>query len=274
MEGEVGKCRTGRLALVSSVGPHFGEEAPLVGNGGSGTIFFTHCNLRCCFCQNYAISHLGEGHVVEPVELAEMMLSLERRGCHNVNFVSPTHVVPQILEALEIAVGGGLSVPLVYNSGGYDSLDTLRLLDGIVDIYMPDMKYSDEVNGRRLSGIDDYPGVNRAAVAEMHRQVGDLHLDERGVATRGLLVRHLVLPEDLAGTSSVCRFLGQNISTDTYLNVMAQYRPCYKASEVPELQRPVSQQEFGEALRAARDYGLHRLDRFDSPSVPRILRAF
>jgi len=274
LEGEVGKCRTGRQALVSSFGPHFGEEAPLVGSSGSGTIFFTYCNLRCCFCQNYTISQLGEGHVVGSEELAEMMLSLQRRSCHNINFVSPTHVVPQILEALEIAVQAGLSVPLVYNSGGYDSLETLNLLDGIVDIYMPDMKYSDEKTAQRFSGVEDYPEINRAAVKEMHRQAGDLQLDDHGVATRGLLVRHLVLPHGFAGTAEACRFLSQKVSTNTYLNVMAQYHPCYKALDVPELARPLSGEEFAEAVRIARDRGLHRLDRIESRSFARILRVF
>ncbi len=274
LEGEVGKCHTGRQALVSSFGPHFGEEAPLVGSSGSGTIFFAYCNLRCCFCQNYTISQLGEGHVVGSEELAAMMLSLQRRGCHNINLVSPTHVVPQILEALEIAVKAGLSLPLVYNSGGYDSLETLSLLDGVIDIYMPDMKYSDEKTARRFSGVEDYPEVNRAAVSEMHRQAGDLQLDDHGVATRGLLVRHLVLPHGFAGTAEVCRFLGQKISTNTYLNVMAQYHPCYKAFDVPELARPVSGEEFAEAVRIAQDCGLHRLDRIESRSFARILRVF
>jgi len=263
LKGELGKCSTGRQAVVSSFGPHFGEEAPLVGSGGSGTIFFTYCNLRCCFCQNYAISQLGEGREVEARELASMMLSLERRGCHNINFVSPTHVVPQILEALEIAVEAGLSVPLVYNSGGYDAVDTLKLLDGVFDIYMPDMKYSDGQNAQRFSGIDDYPRINRAAVQEMHRQVGDLRLDDQGVATRGLLVRHLVLPNGLAGTAEACRFLSREISVNTYLNVMAQYHPCFRAFDIPELARSISREEFVEAIETALSYGLHRLDRIE-----------
>lgn len=263
LRGELGKCSTGRQAIVSSFGPHFGEESPLVGSGGSGTVFFAFCNLKCCFCQNYTISQLGEGREVVAGELANMMLSLERQGCHNINFVSPTHVVPQILEALEIAVESGLSVPLVYNSGGYDAVDTLKLLDGIFDIYMPDMKYSDEQNARRLSGIDDYPRMNRAAVKEMHRQVGDLKIDDQGIARRGLLVRHLVLPGGLAGTAEVCRFLSQEISAHTYLNVMAQYRPCYKAYDVLGLAHSISRQEFVEAVETARSYGLHRLDRIE-----------
>ena len=264
VKGELGKCSTGRHTIVSSFGPHFGEESPLVGSGGSGTIFFTYCNLRCCFCQNYSISQLGEGREVETGELAGMMLSLERSGCHNINFVSPTHVVPQILESLEIAAKAGLSVPLVYNSGGYDSVQTLKLLDGIFDIYMPDMKYSDKQNAQRFSGIEDYPELNRAAVKEMHRQVGDLRIDEHGVATGGLLVRHLVLPHGLAGTAEVCRFLSREISADTYLNVMAQYRPCFKANEIPELACSLSREEFIEAVKIAHNYGLRRLDRVES----------
>jgi putative pyruvate formate lyase activating enzyme len=274
LEGEVGKCSTGRQALVSSYGPHLGEEAPLVGSGGSGTIFFTNCNLECCFCQNYSISQLGEGEAVASKDLAEMMLSLQRRGCHNINLVSPSHVVPQILEALEIAAGAGLSVPLVYNCGGYDSLETLQILDGVIDIYMPDMKYADEKTARRFSGVKDYPEINRAAVREMHRQVGDLRLDSRGVALQGLLVRHLVLPGGLAGTADICRFLAGEVSADTYLNVMAQYHPCYKAFEVPELARGLSRQEFEQATGTAHECGLHRLDRLESRSHARLRRVF
>jgi putative pyruvate formate lyase activating enzyme len=263
IQDKTGKCNTGRQSIVSSFGAHFGEESPLVGSGGSGTIFFTYCNLKCCFCQNYAISQLGEGQETKADELAGMMLYLEHQGCHNVNFVSPTHVVPQILEALEIAIKEGLSVPLVYNSGGYDSLEVLKILDGIIDIYMPDMKYSDEQNAERLSGIKGYPEANRAAVKEMHRQVGDLQINDHGVATRGLLVRHLVMPRGLAGTAGVCRFLSREISKNTYLNVMSQYRPCFKASEIPQLARSISREEFAEAVEIARNCGLNRLDRIE-----------
>ena len=247
--------------MVSSYGPHFGEEAPLVGSHGSGTIFFTYCNLHCVFCQNYTISQLGEGEPVSREELAGMMLSLQAKGCHNINLVSPTHVVPYILDALELAVSEGLYLPLVYNSGGYDSLETLKLLDGIVDIYMPDMKYSDEKIAEELSGIKDYPSINRAAVREMHRQVGDLQIDEQGTARRGLLVRHLVLPNGLAGTREVVSFLAKEVSANTYLNIMAQYHPCYKAFEMPSLARPISGQEFQEAINLAHQEGLHRLDK-------------
>lgn len=261
LAGELGKCSIGRRALVSSFGPHFGEEAPLVGRDGSGTVFFAFCNLHCVYCQNYTISQFGDGDAIEPAQLAAMMLALQRHGCHNVNLVSPTHVVPQILEALEIAVAGGLSLPIVYNSGGYDSLVALELLDGIVDIYMPDMKYADAAVGQRLSGVDDYPSVNRAAVKEMHRQVGDLVLDERGIAVQGLLVRHLVLPNGLAGTADTVRFLAHEVSTVAYLNVMAQYRPCHRADDFPELGRPATAEEVGQAVEAAIAAGLTRLDR-------------
>jgi len=252
-------CHTGERAWVSSYGPHFGEEDPLVGSGGSGTIFFTWCNLRCQYCQNYDISQLGQGREVEPEELARMMLSLQSQGCHNINLVSPSHVVPQILAGLLIAAEAGLRLPLVYNSGGYDSLQTLALLDGVVDIYMPDMKYADAAVARRYSGIGHYPAANQAAVKEMHRQVGDLTMDERGVARRGLLVRHLVLPEGLAGTAEIVRFLRDQVSPNTYINVMAQYRPCYRAHGLPPLNRPITTQEYAEAVRLAQEAGL-RLD--------------
>jgi putative pyruvate formate lyase activating enzyme len=235
--GELGVCRVGALAQVASHGPHFGEERSLVGRGGSGTIFFAGCNLNCVFCQNHDISQPA----AEPGELraawetpaeriAEMMLSLQTAGCENVNLVSPSHVVPQVIAAVALAAEGGLRLPLVYNSGGYDAVHTLRLLEGVVDIYMPDMKYSDEAVGERLSGVGDYVARNRAAVLEMHRQVGDLAVDEGGVAKRGLLVRHLVLPGGLAGTADVALFLADEVSRDTYINVMDQYRPAFKAA--------------------------------------------
>jgi len=261
LAGESGKCHITGQVVTSSYGPHFGEESPLVGKHGSGTIFFTYCNLRCVFCQNYTISQLGEGTAVDREELAGMMLSLQAKGCHNINLVSPTHVVPYIVYALELAVSKGLYLPLVYNSGGYDSMETLKLLDGIIDIYMPDMKYSDERTAERLSGIKNYPKVNKAAVKEMHRQVGDLQIDAEGVAHRGLLVRHLVLPDRMAGTRDVVRFLAREISTNIYLNIMAQYRPCYKAFDIPQLARAVNRQEFLEAIDLAHQQGLYRLDR-------------
>jgi len=253
-------CHTGVRAVVSGYNPHFGEEAPLVGTGGSGTIFFAWCNLKCQYCQNYETSQLGEGYQVEPEQLAAMMLQLQDMGCHNINFVSPTHVVPQILAAVWTAAQAGLHLPLVYNTGGYDALQTLRLLDGVFDIYMPDMKYADEPSARRLSKIQDYPAINRAGVAEMYRQVGDLSLDERGIARRGLLVRHLVLPSGLAGTAEIVRFLAEEISRNTYLNIMDQYRPCYRASALPDLDRRITSAEYAAAVRLALEAGLTRLD--------------
>ncbi len=267
---ESGKCHITKQVVVSSYGPHFGEEAPLVGKHGSGTIFFTYCNLRCVFCQNYTISQLGEGSVTNREELARMMISLQTQGCHNINLVSPTHVVAHILDALELAVSMGLYLPLVYNSGGYDSVKTLKLLDGIVDIYMPDMKYSDEKIAERLSGIKDYPKVNKAAIREMYRQVGDLQLDEEGIAQHGLLVRHLVLPNRLAGTKGIARFLAQEVSTNTYLNIMAQYHPCYKAFDKALLSRPVNKQELKEAIDLAHQQGLNRLDKHHFPLMLRL----
>lgn len=254
-------CRTGERAVVASFGPHFGEESCLVGSHGSGTIFFSWCNLRCQFCQNYDISQLGEGHEAEPKEIAAMMSDLQGRGCHNINFVTPSHVVPQILAAVAIAAEHGLRIPLVYNSGGYDALISLKLLDSVVDIYMPDVKYADESLARKYSKVRDYPARNQAAVKEMHRQVGDLALDENGVALRGLLVRHLVLPNAIAGTADIARFLANEISPDTFLNVMDQYRPCFKAGDLPDLNRPISRNEYREAIRLAEVAGLQRLER-------------
>jgi putative pyruvate formate lyase activating enzyme len=257
---EKGFCRTGRKAAVSSYSPHFGEEDPLVGKGGSGTIFFTHCNLLCLFCQNFEISHLGEGRETDPDQLARMMIRLQDLGCHNINFVSPSHVVAQILAALPLAVEGGLKIPLVYNSGGYDSLETLRLLEGVFDIYMPDLKFMDGEVSHRYCRARDYPEKVRAAIQEMHRQAGDLLLDHRSVAQRGLLVRHLVLPGGLAGTREAMRFLAREVSPDTYVNIMAQYRPFGEAADHPPLNRRITAKEYEEALQIAREEGIHRLD--------------
>lgn len=265
LSGESGKCRVTDRVVVSSYGPHFGEESPLVGRNGSGTIFFTYCHLRCIFCQNYSISQLGEGSPLNSEQLATMMLGLQTRGCHNINLVSPSHVVPYILDALEVAVGRGLNLPLVYNSSGYDSVETLQMLDGIVDIYMPDMKYADEKTAEKLSGVKGYPAVNRAAIREMHRQVGDLQIGKDGVARHGLLIRHLVLPDGLAGTEETVRFIAREISADTYVNIMAQYHPEYRAHEVPAISRRLFAGEFRAAINLAYRYGLRRLDRDYSP---------
>ncbi len=260
LEDELGVCRTGKDALVSSFSPHFGEESPLVGRHGSGTIFMTNCNLKCIFCQNYDISHLESGRKVTIEQLAGMMLMLQERNCHNINIVTPTHVVPQMLAALQIAIERGLNVPLVYNCGGYESLEMLKLLNGIVDIYMPDLKYADAEVGERLSKAKDYPQVAKAALKEMHRQVGDLAMDERGIAQRGLLVRHLVLPNGLAGTPELMRFLAEEVSPNTYINVMAQYRPCFKADEYADINRRPTNKEYQDAVQATLDAGLKRLD--------------
>ncbi|HRD68079.1 MAG TPA: radical SAM protein [Candidatus Competibacter sp.] len=254
-------CRTGERAVVHGYGPHCGEEDSLRGWNGSGTIFFSYCNLRCIYCQNWDVSQKGEGLEVTPETLARIMLDLQRQGCHNINLVTPSHVVPQILVATLLAAYRGLRLPLVYNTGGYDSPEALALLDGVVDIYMPDMKYGDSATAHRYSHVRGYWEANRAAVREMHRQVGDLTMDEHGLAQRGLLVRHLVLPGDLANTDKVLAFLAGEISTDTYLNLMDQYRPCYHAFEEPPLDRPLLPEEYERALRLAAQHGLHRLDR-------------
>jgi putative pyruvate formate lyase activating enzyme len=253
-------CGVGRLAQLSSVGPHFGEEAPLVGARGSGTVFFSGCNLGCSFCQNHDISHARRGQEVDAGALCAAFLSVQEYGCHNLNLVTPTHVTAQILEALDLAAGRGLTIPVVYNCGGYEALDTLRLLDGVVEIYMPDLKYAADAPGARYSGVPDYPEVARAALAEMHRQVGDLSLDEEGVAQRGLLVRHLVLPDGLAGTAAAMRFIAEELSTQTYVNVMDQYRPCGDVRGDASLGRRITAAEYEAALQATLDAGLTRLD--------------
>jgi len=266
IEGEIGACGIGAEAVVSSYGAHLGEESVLVGRFGSGTIFLTGCNLKCIFCQNYDISHLRRGRTVSTARLAEMMIELQEQGCHNINFVTPTHQVPRIVEAIDTARGMGLRVPIVYNCGGYESTEVLKLLDGVIDIYMPDIKYGDNEPGERYSGVPDYWDRCREAIREMHRQVGDLDvrrvaLDDGGMATiavRGLLVRHLVMPNGRAFTENGVRFLANEISRDTFVNVMAQYRPEYGASRFSEIDRRITAEEFREAVEQARRAGLHR----------------
>ncbi len=260
LSGQTGICNTGDKAWVSSYGPHFGEEAPLVGKNGSGTIFFTNCNLLCLFCQNFDISHKGDGYEVEPEQLAWIMLNLQSKGCHNINFVTPSHVVPQILMALEIAIPEGLSVPIVYNSGGYDNVETLRLLDGIVDIYMPDFKFWDSKVAKDACNAPDYPEVAQKALIEMHRQVGDLKINEKGIATRGLLVRHLVLPEGLAGTKDVMNFIAGQVSENTYVNIMRQYRPLGRAFRMEGFNGYPSSEDCEDAVSAAEEAGIKRFD--------------
>lgn len=258
--GQKGFCRVLDKLLVSSWGPHFGEERPLVGRFGSGTIFFSHCNLGCIFCQNWSISHLGEGSEVSFERLAGIMLELGGIGCHNINLVTPTHQMPMILRSLMIARERGLTLPVVYNCGGYESLEALRILNGVVDIYMPDFKYSDSRMSLKYSNAKDYPDAAKTAIKEMHRQVGDLIIDEKGVAVKGMLVRHLVLPEGMAGTEDVVRFIAGEISKNTYLNIMDQYHPCHKASEYPSLSRRITGKEYNEALNLALKAGIKRID--------------
>lgn len=257
---KLGPCRTGVEVRVATAYRHFGEERPLVGRGGSGAIFFAGCELRCRFCQTARWNIEGNGRELTARQLAAVMLDLQEQGAVNLNLVTPTHVAPQLLEALSMAVDQGLRLPLVWNSGGYDSPQLLALLDGIVDIYLPDMKYSDADLGRRLSGIGHYPQVNRQAVAEMHRQVGDLVIDRNGVAVRGVLVRHLVMPGHLENTVGVLRWIAHNLGPNTYLSLMDQYRPAHRAFEHEGIDRPITPDEYAQARQMALSLGLRRLD--------------
>jgi len=265
-------CTTGRYAVVGSYFPHRGEEDCLRGWNGSGTIFLSWCNLRCVFCQNYDISQIGEGGECQPEQIAQMMIELQALGCHNLNFVTPEHVVPQLLEALALAVEQGLRLPIVYNTSAYDSMDSLQLMEGVVDIYMPDFKFWDPQASLKYLKAKDYSEAARRAITEMHRQVGELRLDEHGLAKRGVLVRHLVMPGQLADTESIMRFLAESVSPDTYVNVMAQYYPAGKVSEekYPELNRRTTSDEYQKAVRLARRAGLWRLDE-RRPMRPRLI---
>jgi len=258
LKGEKGYCRSGSELIVSSYGPHFGEEPELVGRHGSGTIFLTNCNLLCVYCQNYDISHLGYGEEVSIEEAADMMLSLQKRGCHNINLVTPTHFAPQLVKATEAAASRGLKIPIVWNCGGYENVEIIKLLDGIVGIYMPDIKYSEREPAKRYSNALDYFERSREAVKEMHRQVGDLKVDERGIAYRGLLIRHLVLPNNLAGSEKVLEFIVNELSKECYVNIMAQYRSCGKAYEYEELSRKPTLNEYFRVVDFARKLGLYR----------------
>jgi putative pyruvate formate lyase activating enzyme len=258
LHGRAGVCQVDDSVQISGYGPHFGEENVLVGKHGSGTIFFTGCNLKCVFCQNWDISQLREGETISVEELAGIMLELQETGCHNLNLVTPTPYLPQILAALEIAAAGGLSLPLVYNCGGYESPAALGLLDGIVDIYMPDIKFGDDERGLRFTGAKNYFSAVKAAVKEMHNQVGDLQLDQRGIACRGLIIRYLVLPGDLSETEKIVNFIAKEISPHTYINIMDQYYPAYRAKDFPPLNRKLQSQEYLSALETARFAGLDR----------------
>ena len=264
VEGEKGYCRSGKELVVSSYSPHFGEEPELVGVHGSGTIFLTNCNLLCVYCQNYEISHQGEGEVKGEAEVADYMLRLQNMECHNINLVTPTHFTPQLVKAISIAADKGLHLPIVWNCGGYENMETIRVLDGIVDIYMPDIKYSASEPARKYSNSEDYFTRCKEAIKEMHRQVGDLRLDERGIAYKGLLVRHLVLPDNLAGSKEVLKFVA-SLSRDTYVNIMDQYRPCGEANKYKELNRRSTSIEYFKAVDMARKLGLHRGFRVRSP---------
>ncbi len=262
LEDEKGECGIGRYAVISSYGPHFGEEPVLRGWRGSGTVFFTGCNLHCLYCQNYDISQLKKGKAVSPQQLAQIFLAIQEMGCHNLNLVTPSHVVPQILKALELAVKGGFHLPLVYNTSSYDSLLSLKLLHGIVDIYMPDIKYSDSAIGQKYSDIKGYFEVAKRMLKEMHRQCGDLII-ENGLAVRGLLIRHLVLPNGLSGTRKWLEFLVQELSPNSYINLMEQYQPCYRAFDYPELSRRITAKEYLEAISIAVELGIRRGIPFD-----------
>jgi putative pyruvate formate lyase activating enzyme len=259
LKGEKGYCQIGYFPVVSAFHPHFGEESPLVGRYGSGTIFMTSCNLSCIYCQNYEISQLRMGKEVSFERLAEMMIKLQNLGCHNINFVTPTHQVSQIVKALEIAIDKGLKIPLVYNTNSYDSVEVLKLLDGIFDIYLPDAKYSDDEVAQKYSNAPNYFKIMKSAIKEMHRQVGDLVINEEGIAVRGLIVRHLVLPNNLAGSEKIFEFITKEISKNTFINIMDQYWPAYKAYQYPELSRRITKEEFQEVINLAQKFGLKRV---------------
>lgn len=261
IQGQTGFCQTGRYAYIASYDQHFGEENPLVGENGSGTIFFAGCNLGCIFCQNFDISHsTGQALEASPSQLAAIMIELQNRGSHNINLVTPTHVIPQILEAMPIAIDNGLNLPIVYNSGGYDKVSTLRLLENIVDIYMPDTKFAEPASGARYCQAGDYPARAREAIQEMHRQTGDLEIDSRGIARKGLLIRHLIMPDKQTETEKWLEFIAKHISLNTYINIMDQYRPSGQAYAYPEINRHITAEEYRQALNLAERYGLKRLD--------------
>lgn len=257
--GELGLCNAGDQLRVAAAFPHFGEEPPLSGQGGSGAVFVSWCNLLCQFCQSWEVNHRGEGVSVSARELAEIMLDLQGQGCHNINFVTPTHYAPQLLAALPLAIGQGFRLPLVYNCGGYESLEVIQLLDGIVDIYLPDIKFLDAAaSDRYLDGAADYSEVVRTILKEMHRQVGDLVLDEHGIAQRGLIVRHLVMPGLTQDSQAILRFIADELSPQTYINIMDQYRPCFQAGRSPEIARRTTPAEHRAVVEMARGLGLHR----------------
>ena len=261
LEGELGYCQSPAKAKVYSAHPHFGEELSLTGRNGSGTIFFSHCNLRCVFCQNWSISHRGDGDKIGDEGLADMMIRLQKLGCHNINFVTPTHVIPSILNATRIACNRGLKIPLVYNTSGYERVEILKLLDGIVDIYLPDLKYMDGYQAAKYSaGAIDYPEMAQRGILEMHRQVGRHRVDSRGIATKGVMIRHLVMPNRVAGSEKFVQWVAENLPKSTYVNIMPQYHVAYKAFDYPELSRGIYLREFLEAMAGAEKCGFSNLD--------------
>ncbi len=275
LKGEKGFCKTGLLLQVCSFMPHHGEEPPVSGERGSGTIFFSHCNMHCCYCQNYEFSQLGTGKEVDFSELATMMLQLQDMGCHNINFVTPTHVMPQILKALAIAIPKGLKIPLVYNTSGYELPEMIKLLDGIVDIYLPDMRYADNEPAIKYSAAPDYPRYNQDSLKEMQQQVGVAKIDNHGIIKSGLIIRHLVLPNNISGTAKIMQFIARELSEETYISLMSQYFPCYKADEIDELKRRITYAEYQQAQDVMHQYGLHDgwiqesggLDRFAGTNI-------
>lgn len=272
LRGRHGFCKTGEQALVASYGPHFGEEQPLVGSKGSGTIFFAGCSLLCCFCQNFDISHRTEdSQPVADQELANIMIELQERGCHNINLVTPSHVVPQILGALVHASAKGLHIPIVYNSSGYDSLETVALLNGVIDIYMPDFKFWDPATSSRWAKAPDYPQRARETLQSMYQQVGNLQVNDQGLATGGILVRHLLMPGKEKETANILAFIANHISCDTYLNIMDQYHPCGSTTHFPELQQTITTKSYHQAMTTAHALGLRRLNHRDLSGLLRNL---
>lgn len=256
LKNELGACRTGKNAIVSSYFLHHGEEPPISGTNGSGTIFFTYCCLNCVYCQNYKLSQEGEGREAKNEEIASFMLKLQHQGAHNINLVAPTHIIPQILKSLFIAIKKGFKTPLVYNTGGYELLSSLELLDGVIDIYLPDMRYADNQFGQKYSNAKDYPAHNQAAIKEMQRQVGDAQINSSGIIEKGLIIRHLVLPNSISGTEAILSFIKNEVSTQAHISLMSQYFPCYKTGKYPELNRKISHEEYQKAIDAMTELGL------------------
>jgi len=280
LKNDKGFCKTGLKPKVCSFMPHHGEEPPISGRHGSGTIFFSHCNMACVYCQNYEFSQLGEGREVDFEVLADFMIQLQGMGCHNINLVTPTHVMPQILKALYIAISQGLKIPIVYNTSGYELANIIKLLDGIVDIYLPDMRYENNDVAIKYSGAADYPQYNREALKEMHRQVGVAKIDNAGIIKRGVIIRHLVLPHNISGTDEIMKFIARELSQDTYISLMSQYFPCYQAAQFKEISRRITSKEYAEAKQAMVRYGLNKgwvqesygMERFAGINIKPILR--